>query len=244
MGELPSVFILAGGLGTRLRKVVCDRPKALAEAEGVPFLDLQLKWLAKQGVEEVVLLTGCMSKQIESYIGDGSYWDLNIRIIEEKTPLGTGGAILNALKILQTKQQFILLNGDSLTEVSLLEFYKYNKDDGLTKILAVYQANASRFGTVVFDKEFHLVCFQEKNKLPSDGWINAGIYYFPEDWFTGMEIKKYPVSLEKKLFPEWLKDKKTIKIYPVKANFIDIGTPESFAFFKEQALLWHSKLLH
>jgi NDP-sugar pyrophosphorylase family protein len=244
MGELPPVFILAGGLGTRLRKVVSDRPKALAEADGVPFLDLQLKWLAKQGIEEVVLLTGCMSKQIVSFIGDGSSWDLNIRIIEEKTPLGTGGAILNALKILQTKQQFLLLNGDSLSEVSLPEFYKNNKGDGLTQILAVNQGDSSRFGSVVFDKEFHLVCFREKNKHTSDGWINAGIYYFPEDWFTGMEIKKYPVSLEKQMFPKWLLDKKTIKVFPVKADFIDIGTPESFSFFKEQALLWHSKLLH
>ena len=68
MGDLPTVFILAGGLGTRLRSVVKDRPKALANAGDAPFLDLQLKWLAKQGVRNVILLTGYMADKIKIII--------------------------------------------------------------------------------------------------------------------------------------------------------------------------------
>ena len=244
MGDLPPVFILAGGLGTRLQSMVSDRPKVLAEVGCVPFLDLQLKWLERQGIQEVVLLAGYMSEQIASFIGNGSSWDLNIRIIQESTPLGTGGAILNALKKLQTKQEFILLNGDSLAEVSLLNFYENNVDDGLAQIVAVYQADSRRFGTVIFDEKLNLIGFQEKKTHSQEGWINAGIYYFPEGWFESKTFTECPLSLEQDMFPAWLSSEKpTTRVFPIQGYFIDIGTPDSFSLFQEQVQQWHSKLL-
>ena len=80
MGDLPPVFILAGGLGTRLQSMVSDRPKVLAEVGCVPFLDLQLKSLTRQGIREVVLLTGYMSEQIASFIGNEHFTIVNRHI--------------------------------------------------------------------------------------------------------------------------------------------------------------------
>jgi NDP-sugar pyrophosphorylase family protein len=239
MGELPAVFILAGGMGTRLQSVVNDRPKALAEADGSPFLDFQLKWLVIQGVRKVILLTGYMSKQITTFIGDGSAWNLDIRIIQEDTPLGTGGAILNALIILGTNQEFILLNGDSLAEMSLQDFYDYRKEDVLTQIVAVYQEDTSRFGTVKFDENYYLLGFQEKVSGRQEGWINAGIYYFSAGWFDETVKDKFPVSLEKDLIPQWLDEPRRMKVFPIRGNFFDIGTTESFSLFQQQGHLWH-----
>jgi NDP-sugar pyrophosphorylase family protein len=243
MGDLPTVFILAGGLGTRLQSVVYDRPKTLAEAEGTPFLEFQLKWLEKQGVSEVILLTGYMSDKIKSFISDGSTWDLDIRIIQENTPLGTGGAILHAMKILDTKQEFILFNGDTLAELSLKDFYDNRKNDMLAQLVAVYQEDTSRFGTVKFDDKFNLLGFQEKISDCQEGWINAGIYYFPEGWFEDCGFSGGPISLEKDMFPKWISTYHCTQVYPIQGHFIDIGTPDSYAHFQQESKLWHKKLL-
>jgi len=245
MANLPRVFILVGGLGSRLKSIARNRPKALMETGGVAFLDLQLKWLVRQGIQDVVLLTGHKSEQISHFIEDASSWDLNIKIIRESRPLGTGGAILNALNKLQTNKAFMLLNGDSLLEMSLRKFYESNDSFNLAKLVTVFQADADRFGKVTFDKNFDLLRFEEKNTDSQDGWINAGIYYFPEGWFEFETFTEYPISLEKDLFPIWLSSEKSkSRVYPVKGEFIDIGTPESFNLFKEHTKLWHSKLLH
>ena len=121
---LPTVLILAGGLGTRLKSVVHDRPKALAETAGVPFLLIQLKWLSQQGFQNIVLLTGHQSDQIASYVGDGTSLDVTVKIVCEQAPLGTGGAVINALKELTLSEEFVLVNGDSIAEVNLKKFCK------------------------------------------------------------------------------------------------------------------------
>jgi NDP-sugar pyrophosphorylase family protein len=238
MGDFPLILILVGGLGSRLKSVVSDRPKALAEAEGVPFLDIQLSWLVKQGARDVVLLTGFKAQNIDSYIVGGSSWDLNLSSLSESSPLGTGGAILNAVSELNLSKGFLVLNGDSLTEVSLKEFSFNGKDSDSARFVVVHQKNSQRFGTVKFDSDNILVGFQEKSKNPKDGWINAGIYYFPPRWFKRTKINSYPVSLENDLIPQWLSLGRSMGVFPTRGNFIDIGTPESFSLFQQQGKIW------
>jgi D-glycero-alpha-D-manno-heptose 1-phosphate guanylyltransferase len=236
--SLPSVMILVGGLGNRIKDVLNDRPKALAETDGMPFIDLQLKWLVNQGVREVILLVGHMSSQIISYIGNGKAWELNIQVIKEIKPLGTGGAVQNALKELQTNKEFILLNGDSLTEVSLVEFCSKQKDENSAHLVIVHQSNACRFGTVKFDRYNNLVRFQEKADHSLEGWINAGIYYFPDNWFAGKKISENPVSLEIEMIPKWLLEERKLLVFQTEGKFFDIGTPESYSVFQNQKQFW------
>lgn len=242
MDDSPVVFILAGGLGKRLRSVVNDRPKALAKINNKTFFDMQLNWLSKQGIREVVILTGYMSQHIESHIGDGASWDMKISVIKEHKPLGTGGAILNSLEKLKSEEELILINGDSLTEVSLIDFIKKSREKMATNIVTVFRKDSNRFGTLKFDKNNNLIGFLEKNTDSQGGWINTGIYYFPKKWFNGMGIKEQPISLEKHFFPMWISDKKDIHVFIVKGNFIDIGTPESLSFFKKKFNIWNKIL--
>lgn len=244
MGDFPLVLILVGGLGSRLKSVVSDRPKALAEADGVPFLDIQLSWLAKQGAQDVVLLTGFKAQNIDSYVGDGSSWNLRLRCLRESSPLGTGGAILNAASELNLTKDLLVLNGDSLTEVSLTEFFSKGKTYNYAGIVVVRQENSQRFGTVEFDSNDYLVRFREKSKNPKSGWINAGIYYFPAGWFEKSKTNNYPVSFENDLIPQWLSQGRSMKVFPNRGKFIDIGTPESFNLFQQQGKFWRQKTLH
>src|SRR5690242_9231679 len=111
---LPSdvtVAILAGGLGTRLRPVVADRPMVLAEVLHRSFLSWWLDTLDRQGFRDVVLCTGFMADQVRNTYGS-AYGRLQIRYSVEETPLGTGGALAKALPHLNS-DPILVLNGDS-----------------------------------------------------------------------------------------------------------------------------------
>src|SRR5437899_2628493 len=106
-----SAAILVGGLGTRLRGIVADRPKVLAEVRGRPFLAYLLDQLVASGFQDVVLCTGYRSEQVKEVFGDG-YGPLRIVYSEETVPLGTAGALRLALPLLQS-ETILVMNGDS-----------------------------------------------------------------------------------------------------------------------------------
>ena len=95
------VVILAGGLGTRLRSVAPDTPKALVPVAGEPFIERQFELLKKNGLKEVLLCIGFQGDQIERHVGDGSRFGMRVKYSYEdpKALLGTGGALLNALMV-------------------------------------------------------------------------------------------------------------------------------------------------
>ena len=114
--EIPDVFLLCGGLGTRFREVREDIPKVLVPINDVPFLDLLLNDLVDQGCRRIILGTGYLSDQIESHIRQRK--DADYLISVEKFILGTGGAIRNALHMFQSNQ-VLVLNGDSYIAFSV-----------------------------------------------------------------------------------------------------------------------------
>src|SRR5213079_3177824 len=95
-GARMKAVILAGGLGTRLRSVVSDRPKSMAQAAGRPFLEYQIRQLRDQGISRIIICVGYMADHIRAYFGDGGRWGIPIDYAVESCPLGTAGAIKNA----------------------------------------------------------------------------------------------------------------------------------------------------
>ena len=241
--NLPTVLILAGGLGARLKSVIHDRPKALAETAGVPFLEIQLQWLSRHGFKNVVLLTGYKSKQIASYVVNNKISNMTIKIICEQTPLGTGGAVLNALQKLSLTDQFLLINGDSIAEVDLKYFCEVSGAGNKAVLAVFYQEDASRYGIVNFDKDNKIVSFHEKNPHSKSGWVNSGIYYFPKKWFNQTSTNITPISLEKDMIPQWLNEGRNLSVFRDLVRFIDIGTPESYNQFRKEVQYWFSNHL-
>jgi D-glycero-alpha-D-manno-heptose 1-phosphate guanylyltransferase len=238
--NLPTVLILAGGLGTRLKSIVHDRPKALAETAGVPFLEIQLQWLSHHGFKNVVLLTGHKSKQIASYVENNTISDITVKIVCEQTPLGTGGAVLNALQELPLTDQFLLINGDSLAEVDLKYFCEVSGVKNTAVLLVSHREDASRYGIVNFDKDNKIVSFHEKTPHSKSGWVNSGIYYFPKKWFNQTSTNTTPISLEKDMIPQWLNEGRNLSVFRDLGRFIDIGTPESYNQFRKEVQYWFS----
>src|SRR3989338_5545846 len=117
-------LILCGGLGTRLKGVVKDVPKVMAQVDGVPFLNLIISYLKKQGIKRVILATGYKAADVEKYFRENNQ-GIVIDFSREAEPLGTGGAVKNAGPII-TSDPFFVLNGDSFCACDLKKFLKFH----------------------------------------------------------------------------------------------------------------------
>ena len=219
--------ILVGGLGTRLRDLVSDRPKPMAPVNGKPFLEYQVEFLKNNDIKEIIFSTGYMGEKIEEHFGSGDKYGIQIRYVKEKDLLGTGGAIKNAINILE--EQFFVLNGDSMFLVdlsSMVKFHNHHHADLTISLAKVKQK--SRFGNVQVNDKFQIIEFAEKENITGD-LINGGIYYFEKnnfDWNTFPE----KFSIEKEFFPQVVQTNNVFG-YVSDSYFIDIGISEDYAKF-------------
>src|SRR5512135_2706910 len=126
-----TAIILAGGLGTRLRRTVPDLPKPMAPVSGRPFLEYQMDYWIAQGISHFILSVGYRHEDIMNHFGN-RYQDASVEYCIEETPLGTGGGVLLAAEKIGHNQPFLLLNGDTYFAVDLKtldEFSRANKAD-------------------------------------------------------------------------------------------------------------------
>ncbi|EAJ6030483.1 D-glycero-D-manno-heptose 1-phosphate guanosyltransferase [Campylobacter coli] len=214
-------IVLAGGLGTRLRSVVQDLPKPMAPINGKPFLAFVLEYLKKQGIAEVILSVSYKYELIQEYFKD-EFEGMKIRYNVEKELLGTGGAIKDALKLIQN--QVYVLNGDTIFDIDLKKLFLNN-----SKIcIALKQMqNFDRYGTVNVDDQGIVTSFEEK-VFKKQGLINGGIYLLKKDIFDNFDLEK-KFSFEKFLQENF----ELLKIQTQIFNdyFIDIGVPEDYIKF-------------
>ena len=236
MSDLSQVtaVILAGGLGTRLQKAVSNQPKVMAEVNGKPFLYYVLDQLAEVDIKRVVISTGYMADKIEKVIGF-SYKGLKVDYSWEESPLGTGGALKLAGQSISTKY-CLVMNGDSYTEFDPISLFKSCKQKNASIVLlAKIVPGTSRFGTIQMNEQNAIIRFIEKGSCTGIGLINAGIYIMKTSALQKIP-NKTPCSLEYDFFPAMIG--KNIYGYETKGNFIDIGTPESYAkaesFFEQK----------
>ncbi len=131
-------LILAGGLGTRLSQLTQNTPKALVKAAGQPFASHQLKYLREQGVTDVVYSIGHFGDQIQTFVGDGSQWDLRVRYIDEGHNLrGTGGALRKAFDAEVLHDYFFVMYGDSFLPIEFKPVYQAGAQSSSVAMMTV-----------------------------------------------------------------------------------------------------------
>jgi len=223
--DLTTAMILAGGVGSRLRSVVSDRPKVLAAIHGRPFLTYLLDVLEDAGLRQVVLCTGYMAESVEAALG-ATYGAMRLVYSRETTPLGTGGAIRSALDMVEAAS-VLIMNGDSFCEADLPAMADIHRQRQANATIVLTEVpDTGRFGRVRIDDTGRLLEFEEKGLHAGPGWINAGIYLVQRQLLESIPAGR-AVSLERDAFPRWIGQ--GIFGYPVQGRFLDIGTPESFA---------------
>lgn len=217
--------IFAGGLGTRLRSQVDDRPKVLAEVRGRAFLSYLLDQLAAAGLRSVVVCTGYMGDRVRAEFGD-SYGPLRLRYSQEDAPLGTAGALRLARHLLES-DPVLVMNGDSICRADLEAFRIWHREkQAEASILLTEVPDTGRYGRVTVDEAGALIAFEEKQNAGGPGWINAGVYLLSDRLIRAIPSGR-AVSLEREVLPDWIG--KRLFGHRSEARFLDIGTPESYA---------------
>jgi NDP-sugar pyrophosphorylase family protein len=217
------VVILAGGRGTRLSSVVSGRPKVLADVCGRPFLAYLLDQLSHTGIADVLLCTGYRGDQVRAAFG-GAHGPLHLRYSQEATPLGTGGALRQALPLLPTPR-WLVLNGDSFCDADLRDVLGWHRrcNAQVTLVLS-HVSEVGRFGQVEVDEQGRVVRFAEKGAGRGAGWISAGIYVIERAALATLPAAQ-PCSLEREFFPAWIG--RGLFGYRHDGRFLDIGLPET-----------------
>ena len=218
--------ILAGGLGTRLRSRIADRPKVLAPVHGRPYLAYLLEQLAEAGIPHVVLLTGYLGEQIRSTFGE-TFAGLRLGYSFESSPLGTAGALRLALPQL-LGSTILLLNGDSYCAAPLPEFVAMHRRQSADfSLILTPVEDCSRYGRVCLEPDGRILRFKEKSQAGSAGWVNAGIYLINRSLIEDISADE-SASLERDMFPKWTVRRRCFGFH-CRGPFLDIGTPESYA---------------
>lgn len=213
-----SAIVLAGGFGTRLKDVVKNIPKPMADIGGKPFLEILLEYLRQNSIEKVILSVGYKKEFIMNYFKN-NFKCLKISYSIENKPLGTGGAIKKALELIDDDNVFIL-NGDTFFNINLLDMKRFHlKNCADITISLKNMKNFDRYGAVVLNKS-RVIKFEEKKNVKS-GYINGGTYILKKDILKDQE--------DIFSFEEYLsKTKKNIYGYKNDSYFIDIGVPEDY----------------
>jgi D-glycero-alpha-D-manno-heptose 1-phosphate guanylyltransferase len=219
--------ILVGGLGTRLRTVIPDRPKPLAEIHGRPFLAYLLDSLVEIGLIQVVLCTGYRSQQLRDALGT-RYRILDIHYSHEPAPRGTAGAVRLALPFIQT-EAMLIMNGDSYCQFDMGAFLAWRESRHADLALLLTHVNdVSHFGEVTVDETGAVTQFAEKQiRNVSPGWINAGVYIVSRNVIAELP-EGQEISFEQEVFPARIG--RGLYGFQGGGRFLDIGTPESYQF--------------
>jgi len=216
-------IVLAGGFGTRLRARVADVPKPMAPIAGRPFLEYVLDRLAAAGCQRVVLATGYLSEIIEQHFG-ASYRGMAVSYSVETTPLGTGGAVLRALRLMPDEPTLVL-NGDTWLDMDPATFVHWAQQRAPASAVLLRRVNdVSRYGCVELAGE-RIVRFGEKS-ASGPGLINAGFYWLQ---LAAFERWAFPesFSLENDFFQAHLSDL-DLRGTVTEGQFIDIGVPDEY----------------
>lgn len=235
-------LILTGGLGTRLRPFTLDTPKPLLPVANRPFLLHQFDLLRRHGIREVTLATAYRPEKFRSMFAGGAKLGLNLRYAREKTPLGTGGAVWNAVGT--PASTLLVLNGDVLHDLDLRAFLARHRNAHAEASIALTRVkDPTLFGLVETDGTGRILRFLEKpsqDEITCDT-INAGAYLF-EPSALGLIPAGVPYSLERGLFPRLLQEGRRMHGFLLEGYWTDIGTVDKYLQVNLDALSGASPL--
>jgi len=220
------VLILCGGYGSRLQPIISDRPKGMILIGGRPFLDILVDELLRNDFRRIIFCVGYLKEHIINHFKYRR--DAEFIFSEETFPLGTGGAILNALPKIHS-ETLLILNGDSFCKFSFDKFihFHYSMKSYVTLVLANRKERCDG-GVVLLNESSVIHSFQEKknDKNTINALISAGIYLLELDFLRSLKYMS-PCSLEYDLMPKLVESKKCYG-FVINSELVDIGTPERY----------------
>lgn len=219
-------YVLCGGFGTRLSAVLQGSQKAVVDIHGRPFLALVLAELKQAGITRAVLCAHYRADQLAGLLPSlMAETGLDLQIVVEEQPMGTGGAILHALQQVPPTGRFMVLNADTWLDRQAYRLAMAAVGDVL---VGVKVDDRSRYGSLECAEDLQLLALNEKG-LSGPGMVNAGVYAFTTDSLQDCVVQ--PCSMEQDLLPMLIR-RSSLKVCAYSGPFIDIGTPDALSAFK------------
>jgi mannose-1-phosphate guanylyltransferase len=218
-------FLLAAGLGTRLRPLTDTIPKCLVPIDGVPLLDLWLEELARAGVGEVLVNLHHLARQVEDHLAKRTQ-PTAVRTLYEPRLLGSAGTLLQNQDFVAGEELFLAVNADNLTDFDLRLLVDAHRAGDAPATLALFRAPEPTRCGIVEVRDGVVASFEEKPLHPRGDLANAGLYAFSPD-VVDLVRPPLPRDLGGDLLPQLVGRARALSIGD--AYFADIGTPEALA---------------
>lgn len=225
--EKIQAVILAGGKGSRLHPYTKVLPKPLVPLGESPIVEILIRQLKYYGFKNIVMATGHFAELIESYFGDGRRWGVNIRYVRETHPLGTAGVIR---LIDDLKDDFLLINGDTLTSMDFRKFMVFHKKArGSATVTVKERIVKTDFGVIEFDGNNLLTDYREKPEYKSH--VSIGVNILRRECRD--LIKKNEFLGLPDLLLRLVQAGKKVYCHKIKDIWLDLGRPDDLMMAEE-----------
>ena len=233
-------FLLAAGLGTRLRPLTNDIPKCLLPIGGKPLLQIWLEHMELHGIGEVLINTHWLSEKVEDFLKNRKKGGMKIISFYEPKLLGSAGTLKANERWISDDEPFFILYGDNYTHLNLSGIAAFHREHDLPFTLGVFRARQPECcGIAELGEDGMVRGFVEKPKAPRSDLAAAGVYvadrrifhYFP----VGSSMSSEPLDLGFHVIPRLVGN---MKAYRIEESLMDIGTPESYEIAQK---IWADK---
>ena len=227
------VFILAGGLGTRLKPLTDNQPKVMIKVGNKPILEHLVNLCVKHNFSDIIISLHHLPKPVTQYFDNGDKFNARISYSIESKPMGGAGAIKHAQSFLKG-DPFIVLNGDVMTNINLTKMVQFHQQKKGLATFLVHQTDHPYDSDLVEFDENHLITkfFRPQKGDKFKPISKTGTHIFEPEV---LEIipKDINYSLEKQLIPDLLKQGKKLYAYYSNEYSKDMGTPQRLAQVKK-----------
>ena len=217
------VIIMAGGFGKRLMPLTKKVPKPLLKVGNIPILEIIIKQLSSFGFRNIFITTYYHSEMIKKYFGNGSKWNVNIKYVNEKKPLGTAGS-LSLLPKNKNSKPSLILNSDILSKINYKELLNFHLEKKFSATVVAKKYDVKIPYGELLTKNERVMGINEKPTFSS--LINAGIYVLNENIISELKNKVHLDMPD--LLLNSIKKRRKIGCYPIHEEWVDIGKKEDY----------------
>ena len=223
------VVIMAGGLGTRLGELTKNTPKPMLPVDSKPVLEHIIELFVSHGYTKFMLSVNHKAEVIKEHFKDGLEFGVEIKYLEEKRRLGTGGAL--SLIDIELDTPFFVTNGDIISSINYEEMLEYHKKSASKATMGIRKSSYQiPYGVVEIDQNNNILELKEKPEY--NHYVNTGIYilnpevlkYVPKDEFYDLPTLFKTLNTEGEL----------TKSFEITNFWMDMGQPEDFDFIKQK----------
>lgn len=224
------VMVLAAGKGTRLMPLTSDIAKPMVPIVNLPVMEHLVRLIAACGFRRLAVNVHYLPQAITEHFGDGSRWGLEITYSREERLMGTAGGVKKCEDVLSPGGTFLVVSGDALTDIDLLEFLEFHHEKkALASMVVTRVADTSGYGVVLTDGEGRVTGFQEKppESLALSDVANSGIYAFEPEVFDLIPADR-PYDFGRELFPALVESREPFYAWEHGYYWNDVGSIEEY----------------